>query len=316
MEIEDDPHVAAAMKQAVNAQTDSADAEDMIGEKMERQSLRAAQQFQQQLQQNEQRHQPPSEGELNQHRPMDSDADDSRTDADKLEDGLDRLFGTDDPEPPQPVAPKKQPEPAAPQAVPEEAFSANIFSWEESQHIAQFEGQRQQFLAAVARHQQEEQLIEQIADPQRKQAAKLWQLQREAALRQYADGLARAGDDIVQTAKSRQENQLQRRRSSELQKLRSAFPDFDAERSRAYLKGYQYDDALINRLDDHRVFVLAEKARLYDEMKRQQKPKVIRKVTQADRSRNDRAKLESAHRSGKYDGIDGALDRRLDEIFR
>lgn len=245
------------------------------------------------------------------------DAEDKRTDDEKLEGELDRIFGTDDDlkRATPPTQQKSEPS-AAPQPPDEEALSANIFSWEESQHIARFEGERQQLLTAADRHRQEAQLIEQIQDPQRKQAAKLWHLQKEAALRKHAEALVRAGDDIYQTAKSRQENQLLRRRSSEMQKLRSAFPDYDSERARAYLKSYQYDDTLINSLQDHRVLVLAEKARLYDDMKRQQKPRQIRKVTRVERARDDRAKLQRAQRSGNYDSAADALDRRLSEIFR
>jgi hypothetical protein len=235
-----------------------------------------------------------------------------------VDDKLDRLFGVNDPDPT--VKPQRAEKAGTEQQQPKQEPDAlrhndeAVWTASEVELISRCESERLYLDQQVARFNDLAAQIDRIEPSKRADFEFNLSMARQE-LEQRTGMLDQALDGLRQSYEGRQQARGQRYRETEIQKLKSALPDIDFEKTRHYGRSLGFSDQQLESVVDHREVAVLDKARRYDELmaKQRTQPKVARRVT---RKGDDRAKLERAHQTGKYDGIDGALDRRLDEIFR
>jgi hypothetical protein len=88
----------------------------------------------------------------------------------------------------------------------------------------------------------------------------------EKELRERHDALNQVGQELAQKVQKRQIARLEQVFAREKAKLDEAMPDLNRKALRTYLEGVGFTDTDIAQAADHRLVVLAEKARCYDEL--------------------------------------------------
>jgi hypothetical protein len=315
---EDVPHVAEYLEQSIAGRSSRAAVENKMGEKLGLSAYPNSKREARERAENRPVSDPAPYGFGDE---PSADAADTRTDAEKLEDGLDKLFGTDKPQQPEqqpqdrPVA-QERPESTQQQAEQRIPGVNPDALWSEAdvQARVQYETGLHQLNSDIAEFNKAAEYVAQIADPNaRAHAEQRLQLAAEH-IKQSSETLGRMADKIEEGLKTRAHAQMRQYVAQQQEKLHPALKSNPAERAklRDWLikegKNPQEIDAAHNAWELNTAYD-AMRFRLQS----QSKPKAVRRVT---RKVDDRAKLQRAHRTGNYDGVDSALDRRLGEIFR
>lgn len=122
----------------------------------------------------------------------------------------------------------------------------------------------------------------------------------ERELRRRQDDIAAAVGDLRQKVQDHHLGVAKRRLGGEAAKLAKALPDLDKAALVPYLKQSGFSEADIKQAADHRLVVLAEKARRYDEMTAVQK-----KVPKYRKGAKGQQQAESAEFRAAIDDING-----------
>jgi hypothetical protein len=309
---EDVPHVAEYLNQSMEGQSSRAAVENKMGEKLGLSAYPNSKREARERAENRPVSDPAPYGFGDEPSAESEPAADIRTDAEKLEDGLDKLFGTDKPQPER-SAPKPEPQRAAAKPDPVVRHDSEaIWTPQDVELISRCEIERQHLDQYAARFNE---LIAQRdrVDPSQLNDFDLNLSLARQELERRSAALNGALEGIRNTYQSRQRSRAEQLVASEAQKLKAALPDLDIAKTRAYGLKYGFSEQEIDSLADHRHVTILEKARRYDELQRQPKPKTVRRVS---RSSQDKQTLQRAHRTGNYEGAEAALDRRLSELFR
>jgi hypothetical protein len=194
-----------------------------------------------------------------------------------LDEAYDRMqVGKDDA-----AAPAAAPEPAKPAPDPEPpADPGDDAAWsnEDVQALNVYQREAEAYNADFRRFIEIKQSLDinAIAATDKARAAMLRQQMTEAEkeLKQRHDALSKTGQALVGKAQSRQQSKAQKQLAAERQKLDKALPDLDRDALRAYLAREGFSSAEVDAAYDHRLLVVAEKARRYDAMKAQGRGRV------------------------------------------
>lgn len=265
--------------------------------------------------------------------PDTADAAVTRTDAEKIDDVAERLFG-----PPQ----SQQPKPSQQQLKPQQPARAEPASPEPPHNALQPEAEPRWTAAEVERRDQcrdayqilqarLEQLAQWKANLSNVEPSQRAQVEWE--LGQYelktnrdirlVSAEAEALEKIQNDRLSKATEQFHRK---EMAKLMAAVPDIDVRKTFDYARSLGFPEEEILGIPDHRHFLVLEESRRYREMMKEKKakpPQMARKLKPVDRkaangqSRHDSV-LKHANEIGDFDSAKtkAALDRRIAEIFR
>ena len=240
------------------------------------------------------------------------------TEAPTLDDKLDRLFGAEPKQPP-PQAPKPKAEaaPARPEpARPEVSLDGAMFSVEDAETYATYKFELGRVNSDIEAFNKEVAELWSRTAPSNQAEVAFQIAQARQSLESRSAAVDRLGEQILGSLKDRVGSAAKQKVSGERSRLLKAFPDYDESRAIADLRARGFSDEQIRKEASAEVLIAFEESRRYREMKRQQKPNRVRRVTPAQGRSADTAKLQRANQTGNHDGVAGALDRRLSEIFR
>lgn len=224
----------------------------------------------------------------------------------------------DEPEPAAQPQQREVPRQASPEReAPSPASDSNLGLWSEADVASRvkYETRANQLNAAIAQFNDIKARADRLPDGPEKQQWTARLAQWRHSLNGEAKSLDSAANELVGAAQNRRTEQLKRHIASEGQKLHAALPGTDLNLTRSYALSLGWSEQNIARLYDHTVIATIEKARRYDEMQRNPKPRAIRKVGERQPQQPKRSKARTAdpysQRQREVEDIIGAQFERL-----
>lgn len=211
-------------------------------------------------------------------------------------------------EEPAPAAQKSDLTAKEPERRPEVQPDGAMWTSEEMSLISSCEVERHALSRDVEQFHQYIDMVQQIADPNARAQHEQNILAARLDLERRNDALNRALSGLRKTYEDRTKAGMERARSDEAKKLSAVFPSLDIAQTRGYGLTYGFSEAELDGLVDHRMVVILEKARRYDEAEKQKKPVVIKPTTQI-KQQKEKPVTKELTRSERHQQIENKLDR-------